>query len=71
MPYLGFQIGIMLWSSEDAHILVKDESDLFTIPDSDSGMIRFKEVNTPLEELKENSKKRRLQRDSAHPQTQY
>lgn len=53
----GFQIGIMLWSSEDAHILVKDESDLFTIPDSDSGMIRFKEVNTPIEELKENYKK--------------
>ncbi|MEZ4888893.1 MAG: ABC transporter permease [Chitinophagales bacterium] len=49
----GFQIGIILWSSEDARILVKDESNIFTLADSDSGMIRFKAVNTPLEELKE------------------
>ena len=51
-----FQIGIILWSSEEARILVKDESQLFTLADSKSGDIRFKEVNTPLDELKESYK---------------
>lgn len=47
-----FQIGVILWSSEESKILVKDESNIFTLADSQSGTIRFKEVNTPLEELK-------------------
>lgn len=53
----AFQIGIILWSSEEAKILVKDESGIFTLADAKSGTIRFKEVTTPLEDLKESYKK--------------